>query len=120
MNRARIISSVSMGILDVFSKSIGSHHTRSSAPIDAASELKSMQKLVNEINGKEEQYEALGDSELQQRAHFFKDIIKKGSSLDDVLVDAFALVREASWRVLELRHFDVQVRFVQITTFSPL
>ncbi len=64
---------------------------------------------VDEINALEPALAALSDAELRARTQTFKDEVAAGKSLDDLLVPAFATVREASKRTLGLRHFDVQL-----------
>jgi len=64
--------------------------------------------IVAKINACEESLKSLTDDELRDKTDEFKSRISNGSSLDDLLVDAFAVVREASCRTLGLRHFDVQ------------
>ena len=71
--------------------------------------LKKSQRRVERINRLETKYKALTDDQLKQRTDFFKKKLADGSSLDDILEDAFACVREAAWRVLAMRHFDVQL-----------
>ncbi len=71
--------------------------------------LKKLGKIVDKINGYEEQFIALKDQEFQLRTETFKDRLKQGESLDDLLPEAFALVREAGKRVLGERHFDMQL-----------
>ncbi|TWI63506.1 preprotein translocase subunit SecA [Pseudoduganella lurida] len=71
--------------------------------------LKQYQKTVNEINALESQYEQLSDAELQAKTPAFKARVANGESLDDLLVEAFAVCREASKRVFKMRHFDVQL-----------
>ncbi|GAA4036899.1 preprotein translocase subunit SecA [Parerythrobacter jejuensis] len=71
--------------------------------------VKSIGKLVNQINALEEQMQALSDDELKAQTHKFRDQLAAGSSIDDILPEAFATVREASVRVLGMRHFDVQL-----------
>ena len=67
-------------------------------------------KRAKEINKLEDKYEKLSDSELKEAFNKLKESVKKGEkSLDDVLNDSFAITREASKRVLGLRHFDVQL-----------
>ncbi len=67
-------------------------------------------KRAKEINKLEDKYEKLSDSELQKAFNSLKESVQKGEkSLDDVLNDSFAITREASKRVLGLRHFDVQL-----------
>jgi preprotein translocase subunit SecA len=72
-------------------------------------DLKSVQPLVAEINARETEIRALTDAELQAKTTAFREQIDQGASLDDLLVEAFAVVRETGWRVLEMRHFDVQL-----------
>lgn len=71
--------------------------------------LKGLQKKVVLINNLEPQFEALTDEELKQKTAEFKQRLADGASLDDLLVEAFATVREASKRVFGMRHFDVQL-----------
>jgi len=72
-------------------------------------ELKRMRKVVDKINGLEESFAALDDAGLKAKTDEFHQRIEKGESLDSILPEAFATVREASKRVLGLRHFDVQL-----------
>ncbi len=71
--------------------------------------LKSLDPIVEQINELEPQMQALSDEEISQKTIEFKERVKKGETLDDILPEAFALVREASVRALGLRHFDVQL-----------
>ncbi|KAB8042936.1 preprotein translocase subunit SecA [Janthinobacterium aquaticum] len=71
--------------------------------------LKQYQKTVREINALEPVIEKLSDAELQAKTPAFKERIAGGESLDSLLVEAFAVCREASKRVLRMRHFDVQM-----------
>ncbi len=71
--------------------------------------LKKLQKSVVAINALEADYESLTDDELKAKTAEFKARLEKGESLDDLLVEAFATVREASKRVFGMRHFDVQL-----------
>ena len=73
-------------------------------------ELKKYKKRVNKINALEEKYAALTDDALIAAFGAIKqEVLTEGKSLDDVLVDSFAITREASKRVLGMRHFDVQL-----------
>ena len=74
-----------------------------------ARDLKRLQPMVAEINDRESATRALNDADLQARTAILRERADQGESLDDLLVDAFAVVREAGWRVLEMRHFDVQL-----------
>ena len=71
--------------------------------------LKQYRKSVAKINALEEQMKALSDADLQAKTAEFKQRLANGQTLDDILVEAFAVCREASRRVLGMRHFDVQL-----------
>jgi preprotein translocase subunit SecA len=71
--------------------------------------LKQYQKTVRDINALEPALEQLSDEALQAKTAEFKARIAQGESLDDLLPEAFAVCREASKRVLKMRHFDVQL-----------
>ena len=71
--------------------------------------LKKYNNRVTEINALESIYENLSDEELKNKTIEFKELLTQGSSLDEILNDAFAVVREASKRTLGQRHFDVQI-----------
>jgi preprotein translocase subunit SecA len=71
--------------------------------------LKQYRKTVERINALEPQFEALSDEQLKGKTQEFKDRLAKGETLDELLTEAFAVVREASKRVLKMRHFDVQL-----------
>ena len=71
--------------------------------------VKSLHKTVCAINAKEDEIAALSDDELKARTPWLKERLQNGETLDDILVDAFATVREAAKRVLGLRPFDVQI-----------
>ncbi|NVJ65603.1 MAG: preprotein translocase subunit SecA, partial [Gammaproteobacteria bacterium] len=71
--------------------------------------LKKMRKPLAKINALEEDFEALSDEELKAKTQEFKERHQNGETLDDLLPEAFAAVREASKRTLGLRHFDVQL-----------
>ncbi len=72
-------------------------------------ELKRLQPIVDQINSLEPEFEQLSDSELRAKTDEFKARLEAGSSLDELLPEAFAAVREASRRTIGLRHFDVQL-----------
>ena len=76
---------------------------------DNAKIVKKLQRVVNEINDLEPEMERLSDSELRGKTDEFKAKLADGSTIDDLLPEAFAVVREASKRVLGMRHFDVQL-----------
>ena len=72
-------------------------------------EVKRVKPLVDKINGLEDEFMKLTDAELKAKTDYFKKQLKDGKTLDDILPEAFATVREASKRVLGMRHFDVQL-----------
>ncbi|KHN61350.1 preprotein translocase subunit SecA [Dickeya fangzhongdai] len=71
--------------------------------------LRRMRKIVDVINRLEPDMEKLSDDELKAKTQAFRDRIKKGETLESLLPEAFAVVREASKRVFGMRHFDVQL-----------
>jgi len=71
--------------------------------------LSRLQPLIQQINAQEEKFKKLSDEELRSKTPEFKKRLKAGETLDDLLPEAYALVREASVRTLGLRHFDVQL-----------
>ena len=71
--------------------------------------LKTYRKTVAQINALEAAFEQLDDEALKAKTESFQQRVAKGESLDDLLVEAFAVVREASKRVMKMRHFDVQL-----------
>ncbi len=87
-------------IAGVFKKVFGSKNDR---------ELKRMGKIVAQINALEESFTALSDDALKQKSAEFKQRLAGGETLDALLPEAFAAVREAGRRVLGMRHFDVQL-----------
>lgn len=72
-------------------------------------ELKNFQKIAEKINDMEPRFESMRDKELKNMTNEFKERLLKGETLDDILPEAFAVVREASKRVLGLRQYDVQL-----------
>lgn len=72
-------------------------------------ELKKIEPLVNKVMSLESEMEKLSDAELKEKTEEFKNRIKNGETTDDLLPEAFAVVREAAWRVLGMKHFRVQV-----------
>ena len=72
-------------------------------------EVKRVMPIVQKINGLEDEMSKLSDKELRGKTEYFKEQLKNGKTLDDILPEAFAVVREASKRVLGMRHFDVQL-----------
>ena len=72
-------------------------------------EVKRVTPLKNKVLAFEEEYAALSDRDLQAKTPEFKERLKNGETLDDILPEAFAACREASWRVLGMKHFPVQI-----------
>ena len=72
-------------------------------------EVKRIRPIVEKINSLEEEMEKLSDKELTAKTAYFKNELANGKTLDDILPEAYAVVREASKRVLGMRHFDVQL-----------
>ena len=85
-----------MGLSSIF----GTHSTR---------EIKRIMPIVNKVMGLDEEYGKLTDEELIGKTQIFKDRLAAGETLDDILPEAFATVREASWRVLGMKPYQVQV-----------
>ena len=76
---------------------------------DTKKDIKKLEKVVSKINGFTEAIGKLSDEQLQAKTDEFKGRRAKGETLDDLLPEAYAVVREASTRVLGMRHFDVQL-----------
>src|ERR1051325_10404799 len=72
-------------------------------------EVKGMLPTVAAINALEPQFRELSDADLAAKTIEFKERIAQGATLDDLLIEAFAVVREAGRRILNMRHFDVQL-----------
>ena len=72
-------------------------------------EVKRVMPIVDKINGLEEEISKLTDEQLKNKTNEFKKQLEEGKTLDDILPEAFAVVREAAKRVLGMRHFDVQL-----------
>jgi preprotein translocase subunit SecA len=86
--------------INIFSKMFGSRNDR---------QLKRMSRVVARINELEPDLKALPDAALRAKTDDFRQRLTAGETLDDLLPEAFAAVREAAWRTLEMRHFDVQL-----------
>ena len=71
--------------------------------------IRQIQKIVQNINALEDEISKLSDTELQAKTNVFRERYQQGESLDSLLPEAFATVREAGKRVLNMRHFDVQL-----------
>ena len=72
-------------------------------------EVKKLEKIADQILALEGQMEKLSDAELKAKTPEFKERLKNGETLDDILVEAFAVCREAAWRSLGMKHFRVQL-----------
>ncbi|HAS49085.1 preprotein translocase subunit SecA [Gammaproteobacteria bacterium] len=86
--------------MSIFNKIFGSSNSR---------KIKKLQKVVDRINGLEPSLEALSDDELKAKTEEFKQRFDSGESMEALLPEAFAVVREAGKRTLQMRHFDVQM-----------
>jgi len=78
-------------------------------PFKKKSVANKYQKLINDINELESSIKTLTDSELRNKTYQLKKRYSEESNLNSLIVEAFALTREASYRTLGLRHFDVQL-----------
>jgi preprotein translocase subunit SecA len=87
-------------ITNILKKIIGTKNER---------ELKRIRPLVEKANSFEEEYKALSDEQLRAKTPFFKERLEQGEELDALLPEAFAAVREAARRTVNMRHFDVQL-----------
>jgi len=87
-------------VANLFKKLVGSRNDR---------QLRRMGRMVARINALERELEALDDAALRAKTDAFRERVANGESLDELLPEAFAVVREAGRRVLEMRHFDVQL-----------
>ena len=79
------------------------------ANADSRRALKKLDKQAAAVEALEPKYAAMSDEELKGQTAVFKERLAKGETLDDILCDAFAALREASWRVLKMKHFHVQI-----------
>ena len=84
----------------LFEKIFGSYSSK---------ELKKIAPLVDKIEELDGPTSKLTDQELKDKTNIFKNRLENGETLDDILPEAFAVVREASWRVLGMKHFNVQL-----------
>lgn len=72
-------------------------------------EIKKINAIVDKIDAQEDKFKAMSDDELKNMTNIFKERLAKGETLDDILVEAFAVAREASFRVLGMRQYRVQL-----------
>ena len=89
-----------MSIKSIIEKFIGTYSDR---------ELKRIKPILEQVLALDEKMQGLSDGELKAMTPKFKERLKSGETLDDILPEAFAVVREASWRVLGMKHFPVQI-----------
>ncbi|HWQ98741.1 MAG TPA: preprotein translocase subunit SecA [Clostridia bacterium] len=75
----------------------------------STSRLKKLQPYIKQINDMEPQLKAMTDEQLRGQTALFRERLKNGATLDDIMVEAFATVREAAVRTVDMRHFDVQL-----------
>ena len=76
---------------------------------DGRRSLKKLDKMATQVEALEGKYAAMSDEELQGQTDILKGRLAAGETLDDILYDAFAALREAAWRVLKMKHFHVQI-----------
>ncbi len=86
--------------MGLFEKVFGTHSEK---------ELKKINPIVNKIEALDESMQALSDDELKAKTEEFKKRLADGETLDDILVEAYAVVREAAFRVLDMKHYRVQL-----------
>ncbi|AHI04700.1 preprotein translocase subunit SecA [Bdellovibrio bacteriovorus W] len=87
-------------VTQILTKMFGTKHDR---------EMKKIQPTVDKINSLEAQYSQLTDDQLKAKTPEFQERLRKGETVDDILPEAFAVCREASKRILGMRHYDVQM-----------
>ncbi|MGN0804281.1 MAG: preprotein translocase subunit SecA, partial [Candidatus Coproplasma sp.] len=76
---------------------------------DSRRAIKKLDKLANKVEELEPVYAKMSDEELKGQTAILKKRLEGGETLDDIMFDAFAVLREASWRVLKMKHFHVQI-----------
>ena len=76
---------------------------------DSRRGVKKLNKMAYRVEALEPKYSVMTDAELRSQTQVLKDRLSAGETLDDILYDAFAVVREAAWRVLKLKHYHVQI-----------
>jgi len=86
--------------MGLFEKIFGTH---------SENELKRIYPIADRIEAMEADMQALSDEDLKNKTQEFKDRLEKGETLDDILPEAYAVVREAAWRVLHMKHYRVQL-----------
>lgn len=76
---------------------------------DSRRAAKKLNKLALQVEALEPKYQKMSDEELKDQTRILKERLAAGETLDDIMFDAFAALREASWRVLKMKHFHVQI-----------
>ncbi len=76
---------------------------------EARRNIKNVGIMADKVLALESKYEQFSDEQLKNQTELFKERLKNGETLEDILVEAFAVVREASWRVLKMKHYKVQI-----------
>ena len=76
---------------------------------DSRQAVKKLNKLALKVEELEPKYQSMTDEQLKDQTRVLKERLSKGETLDDIMFDAFAALREASWRVLKMKHFHVQI-----------
>ena len=76
---------------------------------DSRAAVKKLNKLAVKVEELEPKYQSMSDEQLKDQTRVLKERLAKGETLDDIMFDAFAALREASWRVLKMKHFHVQI-----------
>ena len=76
---------------------------------DNARSIKKLKKIADLVVEREEKYQQMSDEELKEQTNILKQELKDGKTLDDILPDAYAAIREASARVLKMKHYYVQI-----------
>ena len=76
---------------------------------DSRKSLRKLDRMATKVEELEPKYAPMSDAELRAQTGILKERLAKGETLDDILLDAFAVVREAAWRVLKLKHYHVQI-----------
>ena len=109
------LAKMQMGLFDTIKKAVGGEKEMETVVFGVGDEENMklvdgyMRRVEGKINVQEDALEALSDAELAGKTAEFRARLANGESEDDILDDAFAVVREAAWRVLKMRHYDVQL-----------
>lgn len=99
-----------MGFFEGFKKIVVGSNPSDVVIADQEKQIKTYMKAVEKINNMEQDLEKLTNKQLRDKTQILRARVASGTPIDSLLIESFAVVREASWRVLKLRHFDVQVK----------